>query len=293
MQRVKSFLLVCLLRLLAILPLGLARGVGSVLGRLAWLLNVREAQVARINLALCLPEETPQVREYLARRSVIETAKTALEMAGIWLRPYSRLQQQIIAVPGKELLGSAIASGKGLIVMTPHLGNWEVAGLYLSEQVPVTTLYQPPKIEALDALVKDARGKLGARLVPTDKSGVKALIAALRRGEVLGILPDQEPDPASGVFAPFFGIPALTMTLVSRMIARTGCKALMCYVSRAKDGFELVYVEPEKDIYSDDEAESVAALNRCVEHCIRQAPEQYQWGYKRFKNRPEGEKKLY
>jgi KDO2-lipid IV(A) lauroyltransferase len=263
------------------------------LGRLGWWLNIREAVVARKNLAICFPDKPASELQALAKRSVIEAAKTAAEMPAIWLRPYERLRAKVITTRDEDLLDAAMSTDKGLIVMTPHLGSWEVAGLYVSERITMTSLYQPAKFEALDALVKKARSRLGAKMAPTDRRGVKALLSALRRGEVVGILPDQEPDLSGGVFAPFFGVSTLTMTLVLKMIARTGCRALMCYAKRVKGGFELIFIEPEAALFSDDEVEAATALNLTIEKCILDCPEQYQWGYKRFKKRPAGENKIY
>jgi KDO2-lipid IV(A) lauroyltransferase len=163
----------------------------------------------------------------------------------------------------------------------------------------MTILYKPPKQAALDDPIREGRARFGAAVVPTDASGVRALLRGLKNAEAVGILPDQEPTEGEGVFAPFLGHPALTMTLPMRLIARTRgerqARVFLTITERLPHGrgFRQHFMPAEEAIYSDDMQRAAAALNRGVEACIRIAPAQYQWSYKRFRQRPEGQAEVY
>jgi KDO2-lipid IV(A) lauroyltransferase len=163
----------------------------------------------------------------------------------------------------------------------------------------MTILYKPPKQAALDEPIREGRARFGAAVVPTDSSGMRALLRGLKNAEAVGILPDQEPTEGEGVFAPFLGHPALTMTLPMRLLARTRgerqARVFLTITERLPHarGFRQHFMPAEDDIYSDDMELATAALNRGVETCLRVAPEQYQWSYKRFRQRPEGLSEVY
>ena len=195
----------------------------------------------------------------------------------------------IHSVSGEEHLQRD--QGQGLIVLAPHLGCWEIAGLYLASRGSVTSLYRPPRQAALGPVMKRARERSGAELVPTDASGIKRLFRVLQSGGTTGILPDQQPDSSKGaVFAPFFGVPALTMLLVNRLMRKTGAKVIFCYAQRLPEGkgFTLHYLPAPAGLGDADPVHAATAMNQGVEHCVRQCPDQYQWSYKRFKEQPEG-----
>jgi KDO2-lipid IV(A) lauroyltransferase len=162
--------------------------------------------------------------------------------------------------------------------------------MYLGRRYGITSLYLPNrKNPELDELVHAVRSRDGATLVPADGGGVRALLKALKAGRLVGVLPDQEPKQAGAEFAPFFDTPALTMTLTSNLIERTGAVAVMVYALRLpRGGYRLVFRAPDPDLYSADLATSLAGLNRSVEACARDGLAQYQWEYKRFKSQPPG-----
>lgn len=284
-----------LLDAFATLPLPLNHALGSLIGRIAAHVPSRMRHVTRRNLALCYPELSEAGRKKLERQILIETGKTLTEAGPLWRWPRERLLGLVRETPGLEAVEAARAQGLGVILLAPHLGAWELVGLYASLRWPMTSLYKPPKQAALDAPMRAARERLGATLVPTDASGVRALLQALKRGEVIGILPDQEPTEGQGVFAPFLGHPAYTMVLASRLIGRSQARAFFTFAERLPRGagFRLHFIPAEDDFYSPDLATSTAALNRGVEACIRLAPAQYQWSYKRFRHRPEGMAEVY
>jgi len=283
-----------LLRLMVRLPLPLLHGIGAVLGWLSWLVPNPNNSVTRRNLELCFPTLTPAARRTLARRTLIETGKALLETPLLWLAPGERVLELVREVRGLELVERGLAAGRGVIVVSPHLGNWELCGLYLA-RYGITSLYRPPRKQALESLIRIARERLGATLVPTDARGVRALYQALARGGMIGILPDQDPRDEAGAFAPFFGVPAKTMTLLPRLAQKSGAPVLFTFAERLPRGrgFRLHFLPAPAGIHSADIATAVRALNQGVEQCVRMAPEQYQWAYKRFRTRPEGEAPLY
>ncbi len=284
-----------LFRVIAYLPLPLAQGLGAALGGLLSLFPNETRRVARRNIYRCFPDWSPAQRRRLLRQSLRQTGRTAAETAAIWLWPLPRVLLRVREVEGEELLQQGMARGRGVIMLSPHLGSWEMSGLYLSAQWGITSMYRPPKLMAMNALMQQGRERGGARLVPTDASGVRALLRALRQGRMIGILPDQDPERESGVFAPFFGHPANTMVLLPKLARKSGATVLFIYAERLSRGrgFRL-HIRPAPDGIDDaDLGRAAASLNQGVEACVRQLPVQYQWGYKRFKGQPEGEPDFY
>ena len=284
----KGLIALALLRLVGSLPLGLNRAFGGCLGRLGHRLGASSSRITRINIELCYPQLSAPEREQLIAQSSYETGRLGTEMPAIWFKSDDWLHQRLVGEVNRELLDKRVAEAPGLIVLVPHLGNWEVFGPYMSRVTPLTALYQPPKLPALEKLVVSARERWGATLVPTNRRGVAQLLKSLKAGGGTLIFPDQVPDAAGGEYAPFFGVPALTMTLVHNLIQRTGCRVVMAYALREADGFKVVFEEPQAAIYSADTATALAAMNRSVEACVSACPSQYQWEYKRFKKQPPG-----
>ena len=273
-----------LIKITARFPLGLLRWIGSGLGLLFWYTNSKSARVTLDNLAHCFPELTQTERRKLAIRSLQETGKTALEAGAIWVHPWSWLQERIVAMEGDDILRAKVAAGKGVLVLAPHHGNWEVVAPYLASVAPLTAMYQPLENPAMDELVLSGRSKLNITMAPTNRKGVMMLFKTLQAGNIVGILPDQVPEPDSGSeVAPFFNQPALTMTLVHGLIQRNGCTVCSCYAERVPGGFKIIVMDADPGIYSEDQQASVAGLNASVEACVRRAPTQYQWEYKRFR----------
>ncbi len=295
MKHWQSRIAILFLRLLARLPLAVSRPLGTALGGLVWLLQLKAARHTRTNLQLCFPDLSLEKRRKLGKRSLQETVKTFLEIAGIWEWPPARALALVKSVEGEELIREAHEQGRGVIVLGPHLGNWEMAGLYIASHYPMASLYRPPRMKELEDYMSSARARTGAELVPTTNRGVARLLTLLRGGAVVGILPDQVPPPESATYAPFFGVDASTMTLVSRLAARTDALVVCAYALRVESpaGFRLVIRRARPGIGASDTVSAVAALNASIEDCIADAPEQYQWAYKRFRQRPPGRPRLY
>lgn len=282
-----------LLGFFALFPLSIVHFLGGLVGKVLFLLPNQTRRITQINIAQCYPQYNPSQQASLVRESLIETGKTVTETGPLWLWPGTTCLKLIAATSGLEQLQSALKAGRGAIIAAPHLGAWELVGLYCSALHPMTSLYRPPKIAKLDDLIRHSRERLGAKLVPTETKGIRALYDALSSGELIGILPDQDPGFGQGQFAPFFGIPANTMVLLSRLAMKTKAPVFFSYAERLPhgQGYHLHFVQ--QDIAQADLATSVRAVNQAVEACVRQTPAQYQWGYKRFKTRPEGERGFY
>lgn len=290
-----------LLHLTAMLPLRLVHWIGAGLGRLlSWIPN-EPRQIAERNLALCFPAWTPTERDRLLRQNLVETGKGLLELGPLWLWRGARVLALVQGpVAGEDALADAARRRQGAILITPHLGAWEMAGLYYSSRYPLTILYRPSRV-GLDEISRQGRGRVGGKVVATDPRGIRALLKGLRQGEVLGILPDQDAggdsvdDREGHLFAPFFGIAASTMTLVSRLALKTGAPVFLTWAERLPRGrgYALQLRLLPTVTAAASLAESVAALNQGVEAAVRTLPAQYLWTYRRFKTRPPGQPKLY
>jgi len=287
MDVLKVALIRVLLTLCAYIPLSVTRALGRGLALVYWPFGGRSRKVAERNIALAFPELPAVEQQALAKHSLMATAELMAESGHVWLRSTAHVQSLIVSCEGEEQIREAVASGRGVVVLAPHLGNWEVVGLHVGMLGNLVSLYEPPKLAGLGKMIKKARERSGATLVPTDTRGLARLLKSVKRGNISGILPDQVPaDVNAGQNTPFFGVEAFTSTLASKLIRRTGALVVFGFARRVPGGFDIRYRSAEPDIYDDDLAVSLAALNRGVEGCVSHCVEQYQWVYKRFRVRP-------
>jgi len=287
MKAVVKMLGLILLYVTAVLPHPVLRSVARASGWLIWLHNGRFRQITVRNLEICFPEMSEDARTCLARQSLREFSLSVLELGRTWLRAPEYLLRRVTSVVGEDNLRAAVAGGNGAVILLPHLGNWELVNPFLAKRYPITSLYREPKLTMFGNLIRHARQRTGAVLVPTGTTGIRALLKALRSGQSVLILPDQVPRPPLGMFAPFFGEPTLTMTLATNLIHRTHAKAVCAYCKRLPGGqYELVFRAVDEKIYDRDSTTALAALNRSIEHCVLECREQYQWEYKRYKIMP-------
>ncbi|MCB1735506.1 MAG: lysophospholipid acyltransferase family protein [Gammaproteobacteria bacterium] len=291
----RARLLLVLLRLVARLPLRVVHGLGASFGWLLYVTPNNLRRVAETNLQLAFPDIADVARRQLLRATLIESGKTAMEIGVMWFRPLDRVRGLVKEIRGEAHFRELEARGKGVIALTPHLGQWELMGLITPEYMPMTSLYRPMRMAELEGPITAARERAGNRLQPTTVQGVKEVYAALRRGEMVGILPDQDPKDEGGAFVPFFGVDAYTMTFVCRLAIRSGVGVLVGYAERLPKGkgYRLIAHAVDPAINEGPLENSLKVMNQAVEACIREAPAQYQWIYKRWKRRPDGAPKIY
>ncbi len=279
----------------AFLPLPVSHGLGYLAGWGLFLFPSHSRRIMQINLALCLPALSAGEQRKLVRKSLIEMCKTVFEVGALWLRPGKKTLRLIKKTTGNELVDVALAAGKGVILASPHQGAWEAAGLYCAAHYNYTVLYRPLKMQQLDALVTRARSRMGGHLVPANAGGIRTLSKTLKQGRAVAMLPDQEPLAGSGVFAPYFGIPAYSMVFLGRLAEKSGAAVIFVWCERLAwgRGYHLHFREVPAGVYSADPVVSATAVNQVVEDCARTNLAQYQWSYRRFRRRPEGEQEFY
>ncbi|AGY91142.1 hypothetical protein SPICUR_00575 [Spiribacter curvatus] len=274
------------LRLLSRLSLPALHRLGNAAAWLTERLRREEWHVARVNADLCFPDWSEEARQRLARASLRENAKVLFELAAVWHWPLPRVLGLIKAVDGADVVDDAIAEGRGLLVIAPHHGAWELLQIWLAQRVRLNALYRPPRWAELEALLNRGRSRSGAVFWPARPSGIRALFKALKAGEAVGVLPDQSP-PGEGVFVPFFGRNAKTMTLFGKLAARTDAPVIIGWAERLERGagYRLHWRRVAEPVDDADPAVAAAALNREIERLVRESPEQYQWTYRRFAKR--------
>jgi KDO2-lipid IV(A) lauroyltransferase len=282
-----------LFSLLASWPLGLLHALGSLLGWLAYGLSPSY----RRRLAL----HADAAALTLGQRwgAVAHAGKMVAELPRLWGRPPGQALGASVAWTHPELVDQALAEGRGLLLLTPHLGCFEVTAQAYAERFgalkPITALYRPAKQAWLAEMMRDSRTRPGMLTSPATLGGVRNMLRALKKGETVGLLPDQVPPEGMGVWAPFFGRSAYTMTMAAKLVAQTRCAVVLLRgerlsgQARRRQGCDYVVhatrVPPELEalLASGDAAESAAAVNRLMEDQIMHAPEQYLWGYNRYK----------
>lgn len=289
----KAFLFKILARLFSFIHPRVAPALARPLAALPWRLSRRLRSVSLRNLEACYPEQPERERRDVARAAMTHYVRSGFEIGITWCWPRARFDTLFEPAEGWSHFERGLRAGRGLLLLAPHYGAWEMLGMYLSEHLGAT-LFKPSGDAGVDALLAARRERFGARLVPAGRQGLRALMDCLRAGDAVAVLPDQEPRAGEGRFAPFFGVPALTGVLAPRLIQRTGAAAVFAVCRRLPGGRFKVHVIPAPtDIASPDLDRAVAAVNRGVEQCIELDPEQYLWAYKRFRARPEGEEGFY
>lgn len=276
-----SSFVVSIFNLVARLPLSVLHRIGAMFGRTTYRLSASYAERMRENLVLAGQSSAVTDYEATLRASIAETGKGLLELPWVWRRPLAEVTDSVRACHGWEHVEAAVARGKGLIFLTPHLGSFEVSALYAAERLPITVLYRPPKLTWLEQVMRSGRERGQLHLARTDVSGVRALYKALKRGEAIGLLPDQVPGKGEGEWAEFFGRPAYTMTLVGRLVESSGATVLMAYAERLPKGAGFVIrIEP---LQLEPERSSAQQINAALEQIISICPAQYLWSYNRYK----------
>jgi KDO2-lipid IV(A) lauroyltransferase len=271
-------------RCLSRLPLALLHALGALLGWVVYLASAAYRSRFKANVAQAgLPWAA-------ARPAIAAAGRMAAELPWLWIAQKRRPFGARLRWDGAELIEAALAEQRGLIVMTPHLGCFEICAQAIAErfttpEAPMTVLYRPARQAALREVMAGSRERPGLATAPASLAGVRQMIRGLRRGEVIGLLPDQVPPDGLGVWAPFFGRPAYTMTLAARLVQQTGAALLLIWGERLPGGQGfVVHVLPAPEIAREASAEDAAGtVNAAMEGLIRRAPGQYLWGYHRYK----------
>ncbi len=278
-----------LIRALSRLSLCNLHRLGRALGWMAYALSgsYRRRLVAHAALAQLTPAQR--------RQAVASAGCMVAELPWLWLRPVGRPLGAAVQWQGAELIDRAVQARRGLVLLTPHLGCFEVCAQAIAERFGertlLTAMYRPARQAWLRKLEESARARPGLATAPAALAGVRQMIRALRRGESVGLLPDQVPPSGMGVWAPFFGRPAYTMTLATRLVQQTDAALLLIWAERLPGGAGFVLrVSAATDALparTGDEARwqlsAATAINREMERLIMQCPGQYLWGYHRYK----------
>jgi len=267
-----------LMSLAARLPLPILHALGALLGWAMYGLSPTYRRHLRENLAAAGYGDDGTTR----RAAIAGAGRMLAELPAVWLRPRADIVALVKRVEGMAHVERARAAGQGIVFLTPHLGCFEVSAQAAAAQFPITVLYRPPKLAWLQPIIEEGRGGDNVRLARADLSGVRELLAALARNEAVGILPDQVPGEGEGEWVEFFGKPAYTMTLAAKLAARPGSVCLLAFGERLAGGAGYaLHVRPLPEAEPGESA--TRRLNRAVEELVRELPEQYLWGYNRYK----------
>ncbi len=288
MKTIAVYIGIGLIWLLSLLPISIAHMLGTFIGWSLWITKSKTSKISETNLRLCFPDYSQQEINVLTKKSLLSLGRTYSELGISWMWPIPKVQRLITKVEGEEYLQKALDDGNGIILVAPHLGNWEILNHFFRTYLFMTVMYQQAKIPALDKFIFNTRKRVDVGLVPADRSGVLSLYKILEDKGVIAVLADQQPRPKSGVFAPFFGQTALTGKLIGEMANKTPAYVLCCYAKRLDDGnYEVVLRPVNDDIRNPDPIIAATALNKAVEDGILDCPDQYQWSYKRFRTQPD------
>ena len=283
-----------LFKIFSFLPLWLAHGIGAALGWVVFAASptYRQRFLANSKLAGFTFSEV--------KGAIASSGRLVAELPKLWMSTTGKAQGKAEAPftwRGVEHIEAAYATGKGVIFLTPHLGSFEMIGQAWGQDFGpklgnFTVLFRPARKVWMSDLVANSRNRLGLATVPTNLSGVRQMIKALRKGEAVGLLPDQVPPDGMGLWTPFFGKNAYTMTLAARLSAQTGATVLVGFGERLSFGRGYVlHISPLKQALSEDLNLAVAQMNLEMEALIRTCPTQFLWGYGRYKEpRKEAEK---
>ena len=283
MTRLLAIFVTGCVRFLARFPLRWLHAGGALVGWMYYLVSSTHRQRFRANATRA---GVPWVQ---ARGGIAATGRMMMELPPLWLRPPGAPLPMRVQWQGAELIEVAQAAGRGLVMLTPHLGCFEAIGQSYAEHYgercgAMTVLYRPARQPWLQGLVEAARRRPGLEAAPSTLAGVRQMMRALRRGEVVGLLPDQVPPSGLGVWAPFFDRPAYTMTLAARLVQQTGAALLLVWGERLPQGAGyVVRVSELGEPLPDENVAAATVINRAMERLILQCPQQYLWGYHRYR----------
>ena len=264
------------------LPLKLNHYLGAFIGYLLYLLNTDAKKVTLQNITICFSELSKNEQRSLVKKSLIETGKNLTESSLIWNQSFSENAKYIRNIHGENYLDT----DDNTILLVPHLGCWEITGRVIANTRAITFLFKPLKKQQQNQYLFERRNQGNLTMASADQSGILKLQRALKQGELVGMLPDQDPGKEGGITAPFFNHPVNTMTLLVRLANKHNARVVICWANRLKkgSGFDLNFEPLNLISSSDDLLEQVTLMNRAIEELIRRFPDQYMWSYRRFKS---------
>lgn len=289
-----SRLAIAIFWLLHWLPLSVLSRIGEAFGMLLYFVAVPRRRVVAINLGLCFPELSEAERGRLARAHFRAAGRSFLERGLLWWGSPERLQR-IVKVEGQEHLRALQAAGRPVILLAPHFVGLDVGGSRLSLDVDVVSIYARQKNQVFDRWLYHGRSRFGDQLLLSRQDGVRGTIKAMKAGRPFYYLPDMDYGRKDAVFVPFFGVPAATITGLSRLSRLAGAVVVPCITRMLPggQGYRLEIGEPWADFPTADVEADTARMNAAIEAAVRTMPEQYYWVHRRFKTRPEGERRFY
>lgn len=290
LRQLASKSLVGLLWLLHWLPLPALRALGAVLGRLLFAFGRERRRVALINLRLCFPELDEAARRDLARRHFIAFARAFLDRTLLWWAPRSRLER-LIRLEGREHLTAA--DGQPTILLAPHFVGLDAAGSMMTLQTPLVSVYANQKNPVFNEVLLAGRLRFNDPVLLSRQDGMRRALKCLRDGLPFYYLPDMDYGARDAVFVPFFGVPAATITGVSRLARIAGARVVPCIARMTAAGYTIELQAPWENFPGDDVEADTRRMNEYIESQVRRMPEQYFWLHKRFKTRPPGEARFY
>ena len=270
------------LSLCSLLPLKINHLLGSLIGQFLYLCNSDAKKVTTQNIAICLPDLLKSQQRELVKKALIETGKNLTESSRIWNQSFTDNSKYIRNFHGEQYLSSS----EKTILLVPHIGCWEITGRVLADNREVTFLYKPLKNQKQNDYLFLRRNKGNLSMASADQSGILKLQRALIKGQLIGILPDQDPGQDGGITAPFFNNPVNTMTLLVKLAKKHNAQVLMFWANRLDNGkgFDLNLEPLDLNLYSENLLEQVTLMNSAIEELVKRFPEQYMWSYRRFKS---------
>lgn len=267
------------------LPLFFIQFLAKLAGDFLYMTNSSAKITSSKNLKIAYPKLNQNEHNTLLKSNLKHQCMTYVESIKVWGSSTDFALKQIKHVHRPEIFFNALNNPKGTLAIVPHFGNWELMNAWINQHTSPVIMYKPSKNKDLDRFMLESRQRLNATLVPTDDSGVRALFKHLKSGGFSAILPDHVPKASGGIYSPFYGKKVLSPILLSKLAAKTECSIIGMYCLRNHDldGFDLYFTDISKDIYSKDLQLSVDTLNHELEKMIDSYPEQYLWGYKRFR----------
>ncbi len=293
----KGFMLVALFRFLSLFPLPVLHGLGSGMAWMVYFISPTWRRRLQKNISQA------GYKEHTCR-AVSEAGKSMFELPFIWCAPPDKVLKKA-KIENWEIVQDALDAGRGVVLLTPHLGCFEIIAQVIAAKTPLTALYRPPRKKALQPLIEGARSRPGLLLAPANLGGVRSMLKALKKGAAVGLLPDQVPQKGEGVWADFFGRPAYTMTLSFKLHSMTGAPVILSYAERlsAGRGYIIRFVpfsagSPDDGSLNNSSlnnsslnttsldgtaAQQARVINIAMENLIKRCPAQYFWSYNRYK----------